>query len=424
MFVRNKRMLSLVALLMISACNDDTVQKPSQEVLMPVAAAKVEPQNVPLSFEYAARAQGSKETQIRARVSGILMKRNYVEGSTVKAGDVLFQIDPEPYEVVLNQTQAKLANEKAKIKAAQTQWDRVEKLFKDRIVSEKTRDEARANLDSLKATIDLATAEVRAAQLNLDYTTVTAPISGITSMETQSEGSLISANSDSGSLLTTITQLDPIYVVFSASDSEMFKLGSMIETGEIINPRKVKDVKAKLRFSDGTKHDEEGMINFVNPIIDEKTGTIKMRTIFNNKDGKLMPGQFLRVVLEGLTRRNALILPKEAIMQGAKGSYVYRINAGGMVETVDVELGFTTLEGEWIIDKGLTPSDVVAISGLMKLRAGMKVKPEIKLIERNVVANVGVVESVNEIANVDEIINTNATANDVVQNQDILIEKI
>lgn len=378
MLLKNKVLFVATVLLSLSACKDEKNKNQASQVPT-VEAIKTYNQDIPLSFEYSARAQGSKETEVRARVGGILLKRNYVEGSSVSVGDLLFQIDPKPYEVALLQAKAKLSQETAQLKAAETQWERISKLFEQRIVSEKSRDEARANLDGLKATTALAEAEVQAAQLNLDYTTVTAPISGITSMETQSEGSLI-GTSASNSLLTNITQLDPIYVIFSAADSDMFKLGSMIENGMITSPRdnSEQEVIAKIKFNDDSFYAENGKINFINPTIDEKTGTIKLRAVFPNPDKKIMPGQFLRIVIAGLTRKNAIVVPQEAIMQGAQGSFVYKINAQGIVESAVVEIGFTTPDGQWIIDKGLNEGDIVVVSGTMKVRQGSPAKAVIK----------------------------------------------
>ena len=378
MFFKNKAMMLTAALLAMTACKEENGAQTAAQQVPEVVAVKTQAQNIPLSFEFAARAQGSKETEVRARVGGILLKRNYVEGSTVEEGSVLFEIDPEPYKVALSQAKARLLQVEAQLKAAETQWKRIEKLFKDRIVSEKARDEARANYDGLKANLAAAQADVDAAQLNLDYTTVRAPISGITSMETQSEGSLIAANGQ----LTTITQLDPIYVVFSAADSDMFKLGAMIEQGLIIQPQYKKDIKAKIKSSNGKVYEREGEINFVNPTIDENTGTIKLRAVFPNPERKLMPGQFMRLVLEGLVRKDAVVLPQEAVMQGADGSYVYVVGEEGKIESRQVKIGLTTQEGEWIIDQGLQPGELVAVSSLMKLRPGMPVKAVEKEIDR------------------------------------------
>ena len=370
-----RKLLVLVGMLLaVSACKKENETGKVQASVPEVEVIKLQPQDVPLSFEFAARAQGAKETQVRARVGGILLKRNYVEGSYVEEGSVLFEIDPAPYKVALEQAKAKLAQNQAQLKNAQTQWKRTEKLFKEGYASEKARDEARSSMDSLAAAVQLSQAEVDSAQLNLDYTTVAAPISGVTSLEAQSEGSLISTTGESG-LLTSITQLDPIYVIFSASENEILSLSNMVEQGLVRNPNNQKEVIAKLKFSNDTLYNQTGTINFINPSIDESTGTIKLRAVFPNPKGKIRPGQFLRLVMEGLTRINALVVPQEAVMQGANGSFVYRVNEKSIVEMVSVHTGLTTQDGRWIIDNGLNPDDEVIVSGLQKLRAGMPVKP-------------------------------------------------
>lgn len=375
MFFKSKAFVMLAAVLALGGCKKESGAGDAAQVPT-VAAVKVEPQNIPLSFEFAARAQGSKETEVRARVGGILLKRNYVEGSQVEEGSVLFQIDPEPFKVTLNQAKAKLAQVNAELKNAETQWQRTEKLYKEKYASEKARDDARANLDSLAASAQLAQAEVDAAQLNLDYTTVKAPISGITSMEVQSEGSLISATGDS-SLLTHITQRDPIYVIFSASENEMLSLTNMVDRGLIRNPENKNEIKAKVRFGNDVMYPLEGEINFMNPNVDQKTGTIKLRAVFPNPEARLRPGQFLRLIMEGLTRIDALVVPQEAVMQASDGAFVYRVNEKGVVESVSVQTGLTTKDGGWIIDSGLKPGDVVIVSGVMKIRPGMTVKPQL-----------------------------------------------
>lgn len=375
MFFKSKAFVALAAVLALGGCKKESGAGDAAQIPT-VAAIEVEPQNIPLSFEFAARAQGSKETEVRARVGGILLKRNYVEGSQVEEGSVLFQIDPEPFKVTLNQAKAKLAQVNAELKNAETQWQRTEKLYKEKYASEKARDDARANLDSLAASAQLAQAEVDAAQLNLDYTTVKAPISGITSMEVQSEGSLISATGDS-SLLTHITQLDPIYVIFSASENEMLSLTNMVDRGLIRNPENKNEIKAKVRFGNDVVYPLEGEINFMNPNVDQKTGTIKLRAVFPNPEARLRPGQFLRLIMEGLTRIDALVVPQEAVMQASDGAFVYRVNEKGIVESVSVQTGLTTKDGGWIIDSGLKPGDVVIVSGVMKIRPGMTVKPQL-----------------------------------------------
>ena len=308
---------------------------------------------------------------MRARVGGILLKKNYVEGSEVREGDVLFEIDPEQYRAQLNNAKANLAKAKAQLHRAENDWERIAKLYKQQVVSEKSRDEAMAELEAQKAAVQMAESEVETAQLNFDYTKVKAPISGVTGMEAQSEGSLISATG----LLTNITQLDPIYVIFSASESEMMSLANMVDNGLIRNPENKSEITAKVKFSNDTEYPLAGQINFINSGIDEGTGTIKLRAVFPNPKKRLKPGQFLRLVMEGLTRVNALIVPQEAIMQGANGSYVYVLNGKNMVEMVNIHTGLMTREGGWIVDSGLKAGDRVIVSNLMKIRPGMTVRP-------------------------------------------------
>lgn len=376
MLFNNKMLAMMTMLLALSACKDKNAQNQPAAQVPVVEVLQVEPKDVPLSFEFAAKAQGSKETQVRARVGGILLKRNYIEGSQVEEGSVLFEIDPEPFKVTLNQAKAKLAQVRAELKNAETQWKRTEELYKQKYASEKARDEARASLDSLSASVQLAQAEVDAAQLNLDYTTVRAPISGMTSMEAQSEGSLISSTGDS-SLLTSITQLDPVYVIFSASENEMMSLTNMVDSGKIRNPDNKSEIIARVKFGNDSLYPLPGKINFINPNVDETTGTIKLRAVFPNPDKRLKPGQFLRLFMEGLVRIDALVVPQEAIMQGANGAYVYRVNDKDVVESVNVQTGLTTGDGGWIIDNGLKPGDKIVISGIMKIRPGMSVNPKI-----------------------------------------------
>lgn len=376
MLLKNKLLVAAAALMALAGCKEeDKTQQASQ--VPAVDVVQVAPQDIPLAFEFAARAQGSKETEVRARVGGILLKRNYVEGSHVEEGQLLFEIDPAQYAIELDKAKANLIDAEATLSQAESQWNRIEKLHKEGYASGKDYDSTKAAYDSAKAAAMLAKANLDAAQLNLDYTKVTAPISGITSMETQSEGSLISSTGDA-SLLTHITQLDPIYVIFSASENEILSLTNMVDRGLIKYPdTKAKEIKAKVKFGDDTVYNKEGEINFINPTVDEKTGTIKLRAVFPNPEGRIRPGQFLRLLMEGLVRINALVVPQEAVMQGPNGTFVYRVNANNVIESVSVQAGLMTKDGGWIIDEGLKPGDKIITGGIMKLRPGMTVNPEV-----------------------------------------------
>ena len=372
MCLKNNLVLAILAVVALFGCKEE--QSASQQNLLNVGVEVLEPQDVPLTFEFAARAQGSKETEVRARVGGILLKRNYIEGSEVKEGQVLFEIDPEPYQVALNQAKANLEQTQAELKNAKIQLDRTEKLYKQKYASEKSYDDAVAKYDSLKAGLSSAQAAVDAAQLNLDYTKVKAPISGLTSMEAQSEGSLISTSGESG-LLTHITQINPIYVMFSLSENEMLTLSRMVSSGQLKNPQDKNAVKAVLRLGNNDVYQYPGEINFVNPSIDTSTGTIKLRAVFPNPNNRLRPGQFMRLTVEGLERANALIVPQTAVMQSSKGSYVYRLNDKNEVEIANIKTGQTVNKEYWTVNEGLEQGDRVVVNNLLKVRPGMVVNP-------------------------------------------------
>lgn len=365
----NKVLMMIATIASLSACKEE--QK--APFLLPVGAVKVEPADIPLSFEFAAKTQGSREAEVRAQVGGILLKRNYTEGQKVNEGDILFEIDPAPFEVALSQAEAKLEQSKANLTAAESQWKRIEQLFKEKVVSEKSRDDAKASVDSLNAAVALAEAEVRSAKLNLDYATVKAPISGVTSMEVQSEGNLINVNSS----LTTITQLDPIYVIFSASENDVINLGAKIEQGLISNPftKNEGKVSAVIKYSNGYVYPQEGEINFIDSSVDPSTGTVKVRAVFPNPQNRVLPGQFVRIIINGLVRKNAITVPQEAVMQSSGGTFVYKINQNNEIEVAPVSIGMVTPDKMWIINEGLSVGDVVAINNIMKLRPQMKVNP-------------------------------------------------
>ncbi len=360
-----------IALAFLSACKEDNSTNNAAQALK-VNTIIAQEQDVPLELEFSGRAQGSKEVEVRSRVSGILLKRNYVEGSDVKEGQILFEIDPAPYMAALNQAKASLLQQQAQLDAAQNQYHRMDVLFEDRIVSAKALDDAKANLETIKASIAAAKASVESAQLNVDWTKVEAPISGITSLEAKSEGSLIS----SADLLTNITQLNPIYVMFSATDTEIISLTKLVEKGLVNNPNHdgKSDIVAKIKYDDGSFYPINGALNFTNSVVDKTTGTVQSRIVFDNPNKRIMPGQFVRVVLEGLSRLHALTVPKAAVMQGPQGQFVYVIDKNGTAQARAVITGVSGPNDTWVIDKGLNNGDVVITSSLMKIKPNTPVE--------------------------------------------------
>lgn len=316
----------------------------------------IEPKDFPVTYEYAGRSAGSREVEIRARVSGILMKRNYTEGAAVKEGDSLFEIDSAPFNATLAQTKARYVQ-------AANDWKRAQQLFKQKALSAREYDEAQAAYAQLKAEIDTA-------NINLGYTKVIAPISGVTSKEGLSEGSLITADT---SLLTRLTQLDPLYVNFAVPDAESMKQRNDLASGKLAMPEDGM-LKAEIRFGDGTVYNHEGTINFTDSIIDNETGTVSSRAIVPNPDNAILPGQFVRVFLKGLVRKNAIAIPDQAIMQGPQGIFVYVITAENKVAVKPVVPGELSKTMR-LIESGLDVGDKVLVEGMIKARPDSVVAP-------------------------------------------------
>ncbi len=339
---------------------------PAQQQGMPPAPVTVQQitvSDIPLQFEYAGRTAGSREVEIRPRVSGIIQKRAYVEGQRVKQGTVLFKIDPAPFEAAYAQAQARLTQ-------AQSDWARVEKLFAEKAVSPRERDEALAGFQQ-------AQAQAKTAKINLGYTTVEAPITGVTSQEALSEGSVVSADT---TLLTRLTQLDPLYVRFAYPDTDASAQRKMLASGALSLPEGGK-LKTEIRFSDGTAYEQEGTVDFTDSIVDPQTGTVSSRAVLPNPDGAILPGQFVRVLVKGFVRKNAVAIPDQAIIQSPQGAIVYVVMPDGKAGVAPVTTGALVENNQRIIESGLKEGDKVITEGMIKVHPGAPVnitqpKPE------------------------------------------------
>ncbi|MEO4045985.1 efflux RND transporter periplasmic adaptor subunit [Pseudomonas sp. CAU 1711] len=343
-------------------------QMPPPEVVVEVV--KVE--SLPLQFEYPARTAGYREVQVRAQVSGILQERTYQEGSQVKQGQVLFRIDPRPYQAALARAKGALAQEQARYRQTERDLKRIRELQTKGFASESELDNAVSNFEQSKANIEAARAEVQAKQIDLDYTTVKAPISGITSKETVSEGSLMVAGNPDASLLTQITQLDPIYVNFAAPDREVSNVRSGLQTGSLVR-ESGQQMSVEIKYGDGTSYPLEGKVDFTDSTIDRSTGTVSVRAVLPNPDRALMPGQFVRVVVKGISKPNAVTVPERAISQGPNGTFVYVVDEQGMARARPVSTAHTA-EGRWVVNSGIAAGDRVIVEGLPKVRPNAPVK--------------------------------------------------
>lgn len=370
LFKQGLLVLALVGTL--AGCGGESTTTANTMPAVPVVVNVATPTDVPLTTEMVGETAGFREIEVRSRVSGILLKRTYVEGQPVTAGQELFLIDPAPYKVALEQAKSTLAQEQARLNKARADRDRIIPLFKRQVVSRKDYDDTIANYEASVASHQAAQAKVKEADLNLSYTQVTAPIGGMASKSSQSEGSLISTSGDS-SLLTTITQYNPLYVNFSYSEQDRLNFENSVKKG-VIEAKDANNWRTHIQLADGSVYPEAGKLNFSDNRVDPQTGTIRARAIFDNKNGVLLPGQFVRMTIDLGTRKNAIVVPPRAIVQSQADRMVMVVDADNRVTPRPVKLGPVVADGV-LIDSGLTAGDRFIVEGLMKARPGTVVKP-------------------------------------------------
>lgn len=370
MFKRGCIALALISVL--TGCGDKPASSAQVRPPVPVVVAEAKLTDVPMTTEMVGETAGYREIEVRSRVNGILLERTYVEGQPVTAGQELFLIDPAPYKVALEQAKGALAQEQARFNKARADRDRIIPLFKRQVVSRKDYDDTIANYEAAIASRQAAQATVKEAELNLSYTQVTAPIDGMASKSSQSEGSLISTNANS-SLLTTITQYNPLYVNFSYSEQDRLNFETSVRKG-LIEAKDTTNWRTHIRLADGSVYPQAGKLNFSDNRVDPQTGTIRARAIFDNKEGVLLPGQFVRLTIDLGIRKNAIVVPARAIVQSQADRMVMVVDGDDKVVPRPVRLGPAIAEGV-LIESGLDAGERYIVEGLMKARPGSIVKP-------------------------------------------------
>jgi len=353
----------------LAACDSGTAQLPAPPPPS-VAILEIEAGPVPLRFQYAGRVAAFREVEVRARVSGILQEKSFVEGATVKEGGVLFRIDPATYEAQLARAKAQLKEAEAQIARTQRDAERATILLQRQFGTEKTRDDALSAYESAQASVAAAAAQVKTADINLGYTTITAPIAGVISLRVLPEGSLVGTGAND-SLLTRISQLDPVYVYFSFADTEAAEIRRLIDSGEAKGPADGK-LQVKISFGDGKLYDRQGYVDFTDSNLDLQTGTVRARAIIPNPESKLRPGQFVRISVEGITRHETVVVPQAAVMQGPQGQFVYAVDAENEASIRPVTIGREVADG-WIVEKGLKTGDRIVTEGVIKVKPGAPV---------------------------------------------------
>lgn len=331
----------------------------------PVTFITVGREPVQIERDYAGRLYGSLEAEVRARVAGILEARLYEEGERVTQGAPLFRIEQAPYRIALQRAEADLANAQAALNQAQREWRRIAGLFEQRAISERERDQALSVRELAEAQLALARAGVAQAQLDLDYTTVVAPVGGITGRETVTVGNLLAQNT----LLTTVTQLDPIHLHFSMPASDAEARRKLVGNGES-TPADV-----RLRLADGRDYEHSGSIDFTASTVDSRTGSVNVRAVFPNTEGRLVPGALARVRMPIERLESVHFVDASAVSQGPAGPMVFVIDDENTAKSRPVTLGPTIGERQVVLD-GLEDGDRVVVNGQAALRDGAKVQPQ------------------------------------------------
>ena len=358
--------MAFAVLLLLLACSSDPAERAIPTENLTVGILQVQPVNLRLSAETIAQTEGAKEIEIRPRVGGIVLKRYYHEGLAVKAGEPLYLIDPEPFQKNLAEVQAEFLEQSIRAMKAKTEKERQEKLVAENFVSQRSYDNAVADLMITEAALHALKARVQQAELDLSYATVKAPIDGITGRSQISEGALVAANS---SVLTTMTQISPIWVRFSFSDNELARFNGRL------NEDNVEEVI--LVLPDGSEYSVRGTINFAASEIDPLIGTQQLRATFENPDRRLLPGKFVRVRVVSGETDDVFLLPQVAVMTSDLGRYVYVIDHDNVIAARQITVG-EWIGKDWIILDGLQAGDRVIVNNLIRLSPGMTVNPELQ----------------------------------------------
>ncbi len=353
--------------------SDKTKVKPPVDV----SVALVTPVDVPVSMDFTGETASSKIVEVRPRVSGVLQKILFVEGEIVKEGQPLFQIEPDQYKIALRSAEAELAKSKAKLEQATRDEARLKILLEKNVSSQKDYDDAQSRLELAKAGLESAQASVDEAQLNLGYTTIYAPATGLISITNKNEGSLLSATGDN--VLTKITQLDPIYVNFSMPETEYIRIQQDAAKGLLKLPPG-QELPVDMYYGNGIKFDQAGKLNFSEAEFSKGSGVMQIRATFPNPNNKLIGGQFVRIVLGGGVRPHALIIPKRAIIESVTGKQVFIVNEAKIAELREIQEGPKFKDYVQIIS-GLSAGDKVVVDGFLKLQPGDHVNITSKIDE-------------------------------------------
>lgn len=364
--------LFFVPLLTSLGCEKrEDARSPQEERAAEVTVMTVEPRDAPLSFEYIAQVQSSRQVNIHARVNGFLDRRTYTEGSVVKAGATLFLMDPKPFKAQLDQVTAALARQQAAFDVARQNLDRVKPLVAANALSAKDLDDATGQYQSSAAAVEQAKAEVEQAKLNLSYTVITSPVDGITGSAAQADGTYLN---QANSQLTTVAVISPVYINFSISENDRLRYRDQVEQKLIIEPKN-KNYTVEVILADGSIYAYTGKVTFADPSFNPQTGTFLIRATVENPDRLLRPNQYVRIRLKGAIRPNAIIIPQRAVQESSKGHFVWVVDKENKAEMRPVIVG-EWRGNDWFIYEGLRAGDRVVVDGVLSLRPKAPVKAQ------------------------------------------------
>ena len=359
-----------VAAVLAMGCSEKAppAERPAPEVTVVAVTA----QTVPNVVTFVAQTESSRQVDIVARVSGYLDKIAYREGELVQEGQLLFQLDRKPFLAQLQAAQGELRSQQARFATAKANLARIKPLVAQDAVSRADLDKAQGEYDSAAASVFAAQAKVKEQELNLGYTSIQSPVTGVASRSAQRQGAYINAMADNAKL-TYVAALDPMWVNFSVSQNQMTRLRNEASTGRVKMPQG-EALQVALVLSDGSTYPEKGRINFSDPSFSQDTGAFLVRAEIANRDRILRPGMFVTARVEGIVRPDAIVIPQLAVQQGAKGHLVYVVKSDNVAELRPVVVGDYYGEKDIVIVEGLKAGERIVTDGVLKVVPGKPVQ--------------------------------------------------
>lgn len=363
--------LCALFILNLTGCDDSANNKTSSSEAPEVQVMTLQPQALPMSTDLPGRTSAYRVSEVRPQVAGIILKRTFVEGSDVNAGDVLYQIDPAPFNATFNNAKAAVAEAKANASIAQATLNRYRPLLGTRYISRQDYDQAAATAAQTRAAVEAAQAALESARINLSWSTLTSPISGRVGRSSVTEGALVQASQ--ADALATVQQLDPLYVDVTQSSQDFLRLQQELASGRL--QQQAGKARVNVLLADGSTYPESGTLAFSDVTVDQTTGSITLRAIVPNPHHNLLPGMFVRVRLEEGVNPQALLIPQRAVTRTPHGDPTAMVvTSDNKVEVRTLNLS-QTVGDNWLVAGGIAPGERVITSGVQRAQPGMQVKP-------------------------------------------------